>query len=126
MKKISILFFCLLLCAASWAQRVEPTWESLNSRNYPQWFSDAKLGIFIHWGIYSVPSYAGLEAYGEWYYRGLMLGDTTRLNFQNRVFGNGREDFQYKDFLPYFKAELFDADEWARLFKKPVRNMSCW
>lgn len=118
MKKISILFFCLLLCAASWAQRVEPTWESLNSRNYPQWFSDAKLGIFIHWGIYSVPSYAGLEAYGEWYYRGLMLGDTTRLNFQNRVFGNGREDFQYKDFLPYFKAELFDADEWARLFKK--------
>lgn len=118
MKKISILFFCLLLCAASWAQRVEPTWESLNSRNYPQWFSDAKLGIFIHWGIYSVPSYAGLEAYGEWYYRGLMLGDTTRLNFQNRVFGNGCEDFQYKDFLPYFKAELFDADEWARLFKK--------
>lgn len=118
MKRHLTLFFSLLLCAASWAQRVEPTWESLNSRNYPQWFSDAKLGIFIHWGIYSVPSYAGLEAYGEWYYRGLMLGDTTRLNFQNRVFGNGREDFQYKDFLPYFKGELFDADEWAQLFKK--------
>lgn len=110
-----LTLFCLLSVSA---QKTQPTWESLNARPYPQWFSDAKLGIFIHWGIYSVPSYAGLEAYGEWYYRGLMLGDTTRINFQNRVFGNGRDDFQYKDFLPYFKGELFNAKEWAQLFKK--------
>ncbi len=118
MKKLSIFVLFLATFLFGSAQQVQPTWESLNNRPYPQWFSDAKLGIFIHWGIYSVPSYAGLEAYGEWYYRGLMLGDTTRINFQNRVFGNGKEDFQYKDFLPYYKGELFDAQEWADLFKR--------
>lgn len=112
---LSLLFLCFFNAVA---QTVLPTWQSINERPYPQWFSDAKLGIFIHWGIYSVPSYAGLEAYGEWYYRGLMLGDTTRINFQNRVFGQGKKDFQYKDFLPYYKGELFDAQEWAKLFKK--------
>ena len=113
MKRVVALFLFLFLGLISWAQMVQPTWESLNNRPYPQWFSDAKLGIFIHWGIYSVPSYAPLEGYGEWYYRGLMLEDTTRINFQNRVYGNGDGNFQYKDFVPYFKGELFNADEWA-------------
>ncbi|MCQ2283632.1 MAG: alpha-L-fucosidase [Bacteroidales bacterium] len=118
MKKIALLIVLCLSMTALSAQKVLPTWESLNQRPYPQWFADAKLGIFIHWGIYSVPSYASLEGYGEWYYRGLMLGDTDRVNFQNRVFGNGEGNFQYKDFLPYYKAELFDANEWAQLFKR--------
>lgn len=118
MKRVCTLFLGLFMWMISWAQMVQPTWESLNNRPYPQWFSDAKLGIFIHWGIYSVPSYAPLEGYGEWYYRGLMLEDTTRINFQNRVYGNGDGNFQYKDFVPYFKGELFNADEWAQLFKK--------
>lgn len=113
------LCFCLCLCYSNLqAQRVQPTWASLNERPYPQWFSDAKLGIFIHWGLYSVPSYATLEGYGEWYYRGLMLGDTTRINFQNRVFGQEGKEFQYRDFAPYFKGELFDANQWADLFKR--------
>lgn len=118
MKKICAIVGLSLCCLLAFAQNIQPTWESINKRPYPQWFSDAKLGIFIHWGIYSVPSYAPLEGYGEWYYRGLMLGDTDRIQFQNRVYGDGNGNFQYRDFLPYYKAELFDANQWAQLFKK--------
>lgn len=118
MKKIvlAVTFLAALFC--SHAQTYQPNWESLESRPYPQWFSDAKLGIFIHWGLYSVPAYAGLEGYGEWYLKGLMVGDTTRINFQNRVFGDGNGDFQYADFARYFKGELFRPNEWASLFRK--------
>jgi len=93
----------------------EPNWESLKSRPYPQWFKDAKLGIFIHWGISSVPAYGGKESYGEWFLRGLQLGDSLRTNFQKRVYG---ENFTYRDYAPLFKAELFDAKEWAAIFKR--------
>lgn len=104
--------------AAAYAQaekKVEPNWESIRQRPYPQWFNDAKLGIFIHWGLYSVPAFTGKEGYGEWYYRGLMLNDSARLSFQNKVYGEG---FEYADFDKMFKAELFDAGEWADLFEK--------
>ncbi|MCK4698977.1 MAG: alpha-L-fucosidase [Bacteroidales bacterium] len=91
------------------------SWESLKSREYPQWFKDAKLGIFIHWGIYSVPAYGGLESYGEWYLRGLQVGDSLRINFMKNRYG---ENFRYRDFAPLFKAELYNPDEWAELFKR--------
>ena len=106
---ITVLLFSNLLSA-----QVQPTWESINERGYPQWFSDAKLGIFIHWGVYSVPAYASLEGYAEWYYRGLMTNDD-RKAFQERIYG---KDFKYEDFAPMWKAELWDPDEWAELFKK--------
>ena len=92
-----------------------PTWEELRARPYPEWFHDAKLGIFIHWGVYSVPSYSGEEQYGEWFLRGLQVGDTLRTRFMRDHFG---EDFVYSDFAPLFHAELFDPDEWAHLFKR--------
>ncbi len=106
---IAALLFCNLLSA-----QVQPTWESINERGYPQWFSDAKLGIFIHWGVYSVPAYASLEGYAEWYYRGLTTNDE-RKTFQERIYG---KDFRYEDFAPMFKGELWNPDEWAELFKK--------
>ena len=65
MKRILTALF-LITVLATHAQ-VLPTWESINQRGYPQWFSDAKLGIFIHWGLYSVPAYASREGYAEWY-----------------------------------------------------------
>ena len=92
----------------------EVTWEELQSRPYPQWFNDAKLGIFIHWGVYSVPSYGGAESYAEWYLKGLRTGSEENVNFVKENFG---EDFTYRDFAPLLKAELFDADEWATIFK---------
>lgn len=113
MKKFLVYLFTVL-CFGSLSAQVLPNWESINERPYPQWFSDAKLGIFIHWGLYSVPAYSGPEQYGEWFYRGLTSGDTTRINFVKKNYG---ENFKYEDFAPLFKAELFNPDEWAQLFK---------
>lgn len=110
------LFFALLFLAnLGLNAQVQPTWESINQRGYPQWFSDAKLGIFIHWGVYSVPAFASNEGYAEWYYRGLQTDDGERKAFQERVYGEG---FQYEDYAPLFKAELWNPDEWAELFEK--------
>jgi alpha-L-fucosidase len=92
-----------------------PTWEELRARPYPEWFLNAKLGVFIHWGVYSVPAYSDDEDYGEWFLRGLQEGDTLRTAFMRENFG---EDFTYRDFAPLFKAELFDPDEWASLFAR--------
>ena len=89
--------------------------KEITERPYPKWFKDAKLGIFIHWGLYSVPSYGGKESYGEWYLRGLQMNDSLRTNFMKNTYG---QHFTYKDFAPLFKAELFDPDEWAKLFQK--------
>ena len=113
MKQILTALLITFNIAISSAQ-VLPTWESINERGYPQWFTDAKLGIFIHWGVYSVPAYASKEGYAEWYYRGLMTNDD-RKAFQERIYG---KNFQYEDFAPMFRGELWDPDEWAELFKK--------
>ena len=113
MKRI-VLLISLALAAINLSSQVLPTWESINQRGYPEWFSDAKLGIFIHWGVYSVPAFASKEGYAEWYYRGLMTNDDRRA-FQERIYG---KDFQYEDFVPMWKAELWDPNEWATLFKK--------
>ena len=60
------------------AQTYQPNWESLDRRPIPAWFTDAKFGIFIHWGVYSVPAYApvipGKLAYAEWYWHAITEG----------------------------------------------------
>ena len=115
----SVLLIAIVLCgipspsAAAQTDKYQPNWDSLNTHPYPQWFTDAKVGIFIHWGLYSVPSWSGKEQYAEWFLRGLQLKDPGRVAFQNKVFG---PDFDYRQYAPLFKAELFDPDEWAQLF----------
>ena len=113
MKRL-LLLLTMVLVATSFHAQVLPTWESINQRGYPEWFSDAKLGIFIHWGVYSVPAFASKEGYAEWYYRGLMTNDDRRA-FQERIYG---KDFRYEDFVPMWKAELWDPEAWAELFRK--------
>lgn len=113
MKRIKLVLLCLLAGVGLQAQG--DLMSNLRNRPYPQWFSDAKLGIFVHYGLYSVPSYSGKEQYAEWFYKGLISGDSLRINFQKEVFG---EDFRYEDYKHIFKAELFDADAWAELFKR--------
>ncbi len=89
--------------------------KALAERPYPQWFKDAKLGIFIHWGLYSVPSYSSKEGYAEWFLRGMQTKSPERIKFIEDVYGS---NFTYKDFAPLFKAELFNPDEWASLFER--------
>lgn len=101
-------------------------WASLDSRPTPGWFLDAKLGIFIHWGVYSVPAFAYPDSYSEWYWHSLRASQDGRNQrqrrnaeatraFHRRVFG---DDLDYPDFLAQFRAEMFDPAEWADLFRQ--------
>lgn len=93
-----------------------PTWDSLSDYDIPQWYKDAKFGIFVHWGVYSVPAFGS-----EWYPRQMYI-DTERRGdnfFEHHVATYGpQSEFGYKDFIPMFKAEKFDPDQWAKLFKQ--------
>jgi alpha-L-fucosidase len=93
----------------------EATWESIDSRPNPEWFEDAKFGIFIHWGVYSVPSWAPKDAYAEWYWSHMMNKEGETWKFHQETYG---EDFQYQDFAPMFTAELYDPAQWASIFKQ--------
>jgi alpha-L-fucosidase len=113
----------LLLGAAE--NRYRGDWSSIDSRPTPQWYTDAKFGVFIHWGVYSVPAYAavgvkGENPYAEWYWNSLVEGrkggrGKKTVEFHNRVYGAG---FPYTSFAPLFKAELYDPDHWADVFVK--------
>lgn len=118
-----------------------PTLESLNSRETPEWFRDAKLGIFIHWGIYSVPGWAPLTGeldevlaehatpdgqpgweywfahnpYAEWYWNSLLVPDSETAAYHAETYG---ADFGYEDFVPLFNEAVqnWNPAEWAQLF----------
>jgi alpha-L-fucosidase len=86
-------------------------WDSLRRYETPDWFRDAKFGIFIHWGLYSVPAFGD-----EWYPRNMYQAGTDEYKHHLATYGP-LDKFGYKDFIPMFKAEHFDAHAWARLFK---------
>ncbi len=92
-------------------------WDSLKNHPVPQWYQKAKLGIFIHWGVYAVPSFGS-----EWYpYYMHREGKIERGNhvYQHHIDTYGKhKDFGYKDFIPMFTAPKFNAAEWAELFKE--------
>ena len=86
------------------------TWESLSAYEPPKWYRDGKFGIFIHWGIYSVPAFGN-----EWYSRNMYIQGSKVYEHHTAVYGK-HESFGYKDFIPLFTAEQFDAAAWADLF----------
>lgn len=121
--------------------KYQPNWESLDSRPLPEWYDDAKLGIFIHWGVFAVPSFVGVGTKGLsewfwWYWK--------EENYINPVSEEGAEkmktfrqkktkaiesvkeymkqnyppNWHYTDFAPQFTAEFFDPTHWADIFKK--------
>lgn len=88
------------------------SWQSLCNHKTPEWYSNAKFGIFIHWGIYSVPAY-----HNEWYSREMY--DKTKQSYKHHIKTYGSpKNFGYKDFIPMFKGENFNADNWVNLFKE--------
>jgi alpha-L-fucosidase len=107
--------------------RYQPNWESIDGRPMPGWYTDAKFGIFIHWGVYSVPAFAAAHVkdenpYAEWYWNSLTNGrkapgptgnGALTWQFHKRVYG---PDFPYVDFAPLFRAELFNPDQWVDVF----------
>lgn len=91
-------------------QKYEPLWESLQKHPVPQWFADAKFGIYAHWGIYSVPAYDN-----EWYPHNMYIEDSHVYQHHIAAYGDPSR-YGYKDFIPLFQAEKFNADEWADLY----------
>lgn len=87
-------------------------WDSLANFRTPEWYQRAKFGIFIHWGVYSVPAFDN-----EWYPRNMYIKDSKAYNHHLATYGDHKQ-FGYKDFIPLFKAEQFNADAWASLFKQ--------
>ena len=92
--------------------RFRPDWESLRKYEVPEWYKDAKFGIFIHWGAYAVPAFGN-----EWYPRNMYREGSEEYKHHIATYGP-QDKFGYKDLLPMFKAEHFDAAAWAQLFKK--------
>jgi alpha-L-fucosidase len=110
----SLLWSSLLTTGAAEA-KYQPNWESLDQRPCPTWYLDAKFGIFIHWGVYSVPSWGAPKEYAEWYWNHIedRKPDNPWRQFHEKNYG---KDFDYKDFAPMFRAELFNPDQWADIF----------
>jgi len=88
----------------------EPTWASLKQFRVPAWYRAAKFGIFIHWGIYSVPAFGN-----EWYPRNMYRQGSPEFEHHVRTYG-AQSAFGYKDFIPQFTGEHFDAEAWMQLF----------
>lgn len=88
------------------------TWESLRAYKPPLWYVDAKFGIFVHWGLYSVPAFRN-----EWYPRYMYREGTDYYEHHISTYGPQRE-FGYKDFIPSFTMKRFDPDMWVALFRR--------
>ena len=93
-------------------------WDSLQTYEAPAWYRDAKFGIFIHWGVYSVPAFGS-----EWYPRNMYRQGSPEYTHHIATYGP-QDKFGYKDFIPMFKAEHFDPAAWAHLFRR-VRGEVC-
>lgn len=94
------------------SKRYEATWQSLTQTSVPDWYLDGKFGIFIHWGLYSVPAFGN-----EWYPRNMYLQGTPEYEHHLKTYGAPNQ-FGYKDFIPLFKAEKYDPAAWADLFQR--------
>lgn len=113
--------------------KYEANLESVKKHEVPEWFHDAKFGIFIHWGLYSVPAFAvtskhGIESfesinryannpYAEWYLNSLRIDGSPSEKYHIKTYG---KQFHYDDFVSIFNKKIkgWNPDEWAELFKK--------
>lgn len=114
---MTMIFAGILLSAmcplSASGQKYEPNWKSLDSRPIPGWYNNAKFGIFIHWGVYSVPSWAPVGQYAEWYWHAMHDTNSATYKFQVKTYG---KNFTYEDFAPLFTAKLFNPKQWAEFF----------
>jgi alpha-L-fucosidase len=119
MRAIYATFYMLMIACAALAQKntFQPDWQSLSKHNeVPEWIRDAKFGIYTHWGVYSVPAYDNEQYY---YYMHQDSGhDKHGVHRRHVAMYGPLSQFGYHNFIPQFKGENFNADQWAELFKK--------
>ncbi|WP_111707608.1 alpha-L-fucosidase [Lutibacter citreus] len=113
---IAVLLLCFCVSTMNAQTKYTTDWESLKKHKVaPEWFADAKLGVYFHWGVYSVPAYGS-----EWYPRWMYVPDkkegfgSTTYKYHEETYGR---DFQYHDFIKEWKAENFSAKEWVDMFE---------
>ncbi|ODN03706.1 Alpha-L-fucosidase, partial [Orchesella cincta] len=123
MKLLLLIFGGILAssCATEWEtneisfqespERYSPNWASLDARPLPAWYDEAKIGIFLHWGLFSVPSF---KSAWFWYYWKTFKYDDVKA-FMSK---NYKPGFSYAEFAPMFTAEFFDPNQWAEIFQK--------
>lgn len=123
--KNSLTLLLLLLALNINGQNYKPEWGSIDKRPVPGWFQESKFGIFIHWGVYSVPAWGPTgdsigvyDKYAEWYWKKMDMPSKVQKYFKEFHTKTYGPNFRYQDFAPMFKAELFDPDKWADLFKE--------
>lgn len=122
MKRLALFLLFLVVVSPdtliAQTERYSPSWDSLDQRPTPQWWKDAKFGVFVFWGPASVPAFSPRGEYSEWYWYWIENAKTQRpacREFHHKVYG---ENFEYADFLPLFRGELFDPEEWAKLIER--------
>lgn len=112
MKTMMVILLMGSVTMAAGAAAYEPDWDSLGAYECPEWFRDAKFGIYAHWGVYSVPKAPGKT---DWYGRNMYSKGHPNNTFHLKTYG-ALDEFGYKDFVPMFTAEKFNADEWVELY----------
>lgn len=123
MKQTVFCFLFAMLSLSLFAQKTyEANWKSLDSRPIPEWYQDAKFGIFVHWGLYSVPAWAPNEGdvynrYSEWYWHRINPQDKDGEVFRKYHLDMYGPKFKYQDFVSGFKAEMFNPNHWAEIFE---------
>ncbi|CCH00249.1 alpha-L-fucosidase [Fibrella aestuarina BUZ 2] len=126
---LTLLLILCITCSTLAQQRYEANWASIDSRPVPAWFEDAKFGIFIHWGLFSVPAFGPTardsvgvyDRYAEWYWR--KSTDSNPKNktypifkrFEERTYG---PNHKYQDFVEGFTCDFFKPDDWADVFRQ--------
>lgn len=139
LKKFAFLtVFNFLFLLAAFGQKVYlPTEESLKDRKTPEWFGNAKLGIFVHWGLYSVPGWAQPDVsvdkvkdwklfyrnnpYAEWYLNSLRISGSPTAGFHKNKYGTDYDYYNFRDTLA-LKTKNWKAEQWAKLFKDVGAN----
>jgi alpha-L-fucosidase len=129
---LGVMYFLFIMPAV--AQKVYlPTEASLKERKTPEWFGNAKLGIFIHWGLYSVPGWARPDfpvekvkdwrlfyrnnPYAEWYLNSLRIPGSPTADYHKSTYGANYNYYNFRDTL-LLKSKNWDAEKWAKLFKE--------
>ena len=90
----------------------QPNWDSLAKYTVPAWYADMKFGIFLHWGVFSVPAFGS-----EWYSRNMYIQGSPEFEHHVQTYGPHKA-FGYKDFIPMFTMDKFDPQAWAALFRE--------
>ncbi len=111
-------------------KRFEPNWDSLKTHRVPSWYDQAKIGVLIHWGLYSVPAFAPpvgelgtipddewfvANPYAEWYFNSVNVGRGPTWEHHQKTYGSS---FRYEQFADLWKAENWRPDRWAELFRR--------